>query len=106
MGTADDAPVNRVYGGVTEDGSFDVDKAPQVNEPRHNNWERQGVPPLRFIEMYLASAAEEEVKESPKTVQEALQGSHGEKWQKTMDSEMESLRENGVYEIVARPAGK
>lgn len=50
--------------------------------------------------MYLASAAEEEVKQSPKTVQEVLQGSHGEKWQKAMNSEMESLRENGVYELV------
>ena len=56
--------------------------------------------------MYLASAAEEEVKQSPKTVQEALQGSHGEKWQKAVNSEMESLRENGVYELVDRPAEK
>ena len=58
------------------------------------------MPPLRFIEMYLASAVEEEIKKSPKTVQEALEGLHGEKWQKAMDSEMQSLRENGVYEIV------
>ena len=65
--------------GVTEDGSVDVDESPQVIEPRQSNMERRGVPPLRFIEMYLASATEEEVKQSPKTVHEALQGSHGEK---------------------------
>ena len=105
-GPADDAPVNPVHGGMPEGGAVDVDDAAQLNEPRHSNRERRGVPPLRFIEMYLASAAEEEIKQSPKTVQEALEGLHGEKWQKAMDSEMQSLRENGVYEIVDRPAGK
>ena len=100
-GPEDDASVNSVNeGGETEASQQDV------NEPRHSNRERRGVPPLRFIEMYLASAAEEEVKQNPESVQEALQGAHGEKWQKAMDSEMESLRENGVYEIVDRPAGK
>ena len=52
--------------------------------------------------MYLASVAKEEVKQSPQTVHEALQGAHGKKWQAAMESEMESLRENGVYEIVDR----
>ena len=56
--------------------------------------------------MYLALTVEEEIKQSPKTVQEALLGRHGEKWKKAMDGEMKSLRENGVYEIVDRPAGK
>ena len=105
-GPEDDAPVNPVRGGVPGGGDVSVDDAAQVNEPRHSNREKRGVPPLRFIEMYLASAAEEEIKQSPKTVQEALEGLHGEKWQKAMDSEMQSLRENGVYEIVDRPAGK
>ena len=74
--------------------TIDVDAvAPgQPSVPRHNNRENRGVPPLRFIEIYLASTAEEEVKQSPQTVHEALQGAHGEKWQAGMDSEMESLR--------------
>ena len=70
----------------------DVVAPRQPSVPRHSNRENKGVPPLRFIEMYLASAAEEEVKQSPQTVHEALQGAHGEKWQAGMDSEMESLR--------------
>ena len=78
-GPRDDAPVNPVHWGVSEDGGVDVEDAPQVNKPRHSNRERRGVPPLRFIEMYLASATEEEIKQSPKSVQKALQGQHGEK---------------------------
>ena len=58
---------------------------------------------MRFIEEYLAAAVEKEVKQSPQSVQEALQGPHSEKWKVAMESEMGSLRENGVYEIVDRP---
>ena len=88
--------------------AVDVDAvAPgQPSFPRHSNRENKGVPPLKFIEMYLASAVEEEVKQSPQTIHEALQGAHGEKWQATMNSEIESLRENGVFEFVDRPVGK
>ena len=68
--------------------------------------ENRGVPPLRFIEAYLASAADEEVKKILESVQEALQRPHREKWQQAMNSEMESLRENGVYKLVDRPEGK
>ena len=39
-------------------------------------------------------------------MQEAFWGTHGEKWKKAMNSEMDSLRENGVYEIFDRLAGK
>lgn len=39
-------------------------------------------------------------------MREALQGTHRAKWQSAMDSEMESLRENGVYTLVDRPKGK
>ena len=95
-----------MHGGVLGDGVVDVEEAPRLNEPRHSNRERRGVPPIRFIKMYLASVAEEEIKQSPKSVQEALQGQHGENWQNAMNSEMESLRENGMYEIVDRPVGK
>ena len=35
-----------------------------------------------------------------------MQGPHSEKWKKAMKSEMDSLKENGVFEIVDRPAGK
>ena len=58
--------------------------------------------PLRFIEAYLATAADEAVK---KILESALQGPHMDKWQQAMNSEMESLRENGVYELVDRPEG-
>ena len=46
------------------------------------------------------------MKQSPQSVEEAVQGTHSEKWKKAMESEMDSLKENGVYEIVDRPAGK
>ena len=78
----------------------------EASEPRHSNRGNRGVPPLRFIEAYLATAADEEVKQSPESVQEALQGPHTERWRQAMNSEIESLRENGVYELVDRPEGK
>ena len=118
-GPEDDAPVIPVRGGVGGEGVPDVVNgvdaaadgvdivAPgQPSVPRHSDRENRGVPPLRFIEMYLASAVEEEVKQSPQTVHEALQGADGEKWQAAMNSEMESLRENGMFELVDRPVGK
>ena len=74
--------------------------------PRHIDRERRGVPPTRFIEMYLAAAADDEARHNPETVREAIDSSHREKWQAAMNSEMESLRDNGVYEIVDRPSGK
>ena len=61
---------------------------------------------VRGCEMYLAAAIEEEVKQSPTIVDEALQRPHREKWKAAMESEMCSLRENGVYRFVDRPAGK
>ena len=68
---------------------------PVPTGPRHSNKEKRGVPSLRFIEEYLATAVEEEVKQSPRSVQEALQVPHSEKWKMAMESEMGSLRENG-----------
>ena len=38
---------------------------PAISEPRQSSRERRGVPPLRFIEMYLAATTKEEVKQSP-----------------------------------------
>ena len=64
------------------------------------------MPSPRFIEEYLAAAVEQEVKQSPQWVQEAIQGPQSEKWKRAMESEMDSLKENGVYEIIDRPAGK
>ena len=61
---------------------------------------------MRLIEQYLASVAEEEANQSPQSVQEALQGTHGDKWKGAMDSEMRSLKENGVFELVDRPEGE
>lgn len=88
-GPADDAPVVPVHGGA-----------------RRSNREARGVPPLRYIEEFLASTAQEEAKQSPQTLQEALEGEHSAKWREAMESEMASLRENNVYELVDRPKGK
>ena len=102
-GPDDDAPVLPVHEGpIADEGGEDQ----EIREPRHSNRENRGVPPLRFIEAYLADAADEEAKQSPQSAQEALQGEHKERWQQAMDSEMASLRENGVYELVDRPKGK
>ena len=79
-GTDDDAPmisVREVVADVDAALDVDVDAAasvdveaekpvqPTVSEPRQSSRERRGVPPLRFIEMYLAATVEEEVKQSP-----------------------------------------
>ena len=101
-GPNDDAPAQNVS---STQGSEDVEMTVQ-SEPRHSNRERRGVPPLRLIEQFLATVAEEEVNQSPQSVQEALQGKHGDKWKEAMESEMRSLKENGVFELVDRPEGK
>ena len=100
-GPSDDAPVLPLHEGPVEE-----EESQESPGPRHSNRERRGVPPLRFIEAYLASAAEEESKQSPQSAWEALRGEHKEEWKLAMDSEMASLRENGVYELVDRPKGK
>ena len=56
--------------------------------------------------MFLAAAAEEEAKQSPASVEEALSGEHRGKWEEAMRSEMDSLKGNGLYELVDRPKGK
>ena len=105
-GPDDDSPVIPVHGGPLGGDAVEEDEDQADVEPRHSDREKRGVPPLRYIEMYLAAAAEEEVKQSPQSVQEALGSPQKEKWQEAMDSEMKSLRENGVYELVDKPAGK
>ena len=70
---------------------------PASNEPRQSNREKRGVPSLRFIEENLAAAVEQEVKQSPQSVDEAIQGPQSEKWKKAMQSETDSMKENGVY---------
>ena len=105
-GLADDAPVSLVHGGVDVDGAAARVDAPVQGGPRHSDRDHRGVPPLRFHELYLAAAIEEEVKQSPATIQEALSGEHKAKWEAAMNSEMLSLQENGVYEIVDVPTCK
>ena len=103
-GPGDDAPVDSVH-----EGLIDVtlnEEAQGDNEPSHSKRERRGVPPLRLIEMHLAAAAEEKVKQSSRSEEEALYSSQRDKWQEGMDSGMNSLKENGVYELVDRPKGK
>ena len=64
------------------------------------------MPLLRYIEMYLAAAVEEEAQQSPQSVEDALKSAWRVEWQEAMNSEMNSLKENGVYEHVDRPKGK
>ena len=67
-GPSDDAPVLPVHEGPADEEE-DIQESPG---PRHSNRERRGVPPLRFIEAYLANAAHEETKQNTESVQEAL----------------------------------
>ena len=59
-GPDDDAPVIPVRGGVSVNTAAGGDDGGQ-SEPRHTNRENRGVPPLRFIEMYMAAVADGEV---------------------------------------------
>lgn len=80
-------------------------EAEEDNELRHSLRERRGVPPLRFTEMYLAGDTEEEVKQSPLLVEEALNSSQRDERQEAMDSES-SPKEKRVYELVDKPQGE
>jgi hypothetical protein len=42
----------------------------------------------------------------PKTMAEALQGPDAKQWQRAFDSEMKSMQDNNVYELVMLPEGK
>ena len=53
---------------------------PAPSGPRQSNREKRGVPSLRFIEEYLAAPVEQEVKQSPQSVLEAMQGQHWQSW--------------------------
>ena len=44
------------------DAAVDATILVQLSIPRQNDRENIGVPPLRFMEMYLASIADKEVK--------------------------------------------
>ena len=99
-GPSDDAPVGEEPVGEESIDDTMLEGAQEDNEPRHSNRERRGVPPLRNIEMYLAAAAEEEAQQSPQSVEEALKSAQRVEWEEAMNSEMNSLKENGVYELV------
>ena len=79
-GPDDDSPVIPVHGGPLVGDAVLEEEVQAAVEPRHSNRERRGVPPLRFIETYLAAAAEEEIKLSPQSVREALESPQKEKW--------------------------
>ena len=72
-GPDDDSPVIPLHGGPLVGDAVLEEEVQATAEPRHSNIERRGVPPLRFIETYLAAAAEEEIKLSPQSVREALE---------------------------------
>lgn len=41
-----------------------------MDGPRHGNMKNRGVPPLRYMEQYVAQIVAEEIKHSPKTLRE------------------------------------
>ena len=79
-----------------------LEGAKEDDESRHSNRERRGVPQLRYIEMYLAAEVEEEAQQSPQSVEDALKSAQRVEWLEAMNSEMNGLKENGVYELVDR----
>jgi hypothetical protein len=96
-GPEDDAPVSPVHGGP--DLEVNEEEHDPVAEPRRSTREKKGVPPVRFIEQYVAAA---NLLETPNSVREALGGPDKEKWKAAIQSEMDNLRQNGVFELVER----
>ena len=88
-------------GGAPEDDHPDPEPA---LAPRQSARENRGVPPLRFIEMYIASQGEEV--RALETVREAMQSSDREKCKEAMKCEMDTLRKHKVFRPVPRLAGK
>ena len=89
-----------------EDGGGNGDAAAAGVGVRQSARNNRGVPPIRFIEMYLAVAKKEAKKQSPHNYEEAVHSTHKVKWEQAMQSEMKSLRENRVYKLVNRPRGQ
>ena len=59
-----------------------------------------------YIERCAPQTLAKEINQSPKIVGEALKGPGSGKLKLAMDSEMNGLKENRVYELVDRPEGK
>ena len=77
----------------------------QISEPvgpRRSTREGKGVPPPRFSPM-LAAAIELNTHGS---YSEAMASPDAAKWREAMNSELESLIENGVFEMVSNPRRK
>ena len=77
--SSDDEDDDEGPGGDDDQWGLDDDAVEEqhVEQPtptglRQSNKEKRGVPSLRFIEEYLAAVVGEEVKQSPQSVQEAL----------------------------------
>lgn len=68
-------------------------------DPEENKPKRVRRQPDRFTPGLLATA------DSELTVSEALNGPEGLQWRKAMDDELESFRENEVFELVDAPKG-
>ena len=64
-----------------------------------------GVAPRHFGDALMASATTS-TDDAPATYTEAICGPDGVKWKAAIESELQSLKENGVYEIVDRPKNR
>ena len=78
---------------------------PQVLGPRRSSQENRGVPPARMADMLMAATMEGS-DEDPKTYKKAMLLPDAAHWVEACAAEVASLVENGVYEVVDRPAGK
>ncbi|CAI7801387.1 unnamed protein product [Closterium sp. NIES-53] len=59
-----------------------------------------------FDECVFAFFSPVEMPGEPATLKEALESSDAEKWKKAMESELKSIEENGMWELVELPEGR
>ena len=85
----------------TEDMNDDVNDNEEENNTVRRSTRNRKEPEYYGEWVNIASISEE-----PKTVHEALSGPKSNEWTKAMQSEMKSLNENQVWELVELPKGR
>ena len=82
------------------------DAQDETNEEREDNTVRRSNRIRKGPEYYGEWVNVVSISEEPKTVNEALSGINSQKWTEAMQSEMKSLNENKVWELVKLPKGR
>ena len=93
---------------VDADGDDDppeIEGVPLPNASRMSQRDNRAVPPLRLIEIMVATSEMDNGGASA-TYGEALQGPEGKGWQIAFDTEVKSLNDDEVYTVVDRPLKK